>query len=135
MHDEEGAEIAELLFNENARSFDMHCRMHHECAIAKGVRAYDGDGRLTAHRAAMGRHLAFLVAWARLGLEIPEYEDGRRHFDMRLCPAPYKHLADGASAVRTSARAWVEASPTMAELRKVERQPRPGEPLEPLGNP
>ena len=42
-------------------------------------------------------------------------------------------LADGRSLERTTARAYVEAAPVLAPARAAERQPRPGEALEPVG--
>jgi len=45
----------------------------------------------------------------------------------------HRFILDGRSKQRTEARAYVEAEESLAPLRRVERQPRPGEPIEPIG--
>ena len=40
---------------------------------------------------------------------------------------------DGASEERRAARRWVDVAPIMVGLRQAEREPRRGEPPEPLG--
>ena len=42
-------------------------------------------------------------------------------------------LLDASSRERQAARRYAETSPHLAPLRHVERQPRAGEPIEPIG--
>ena len=131
--DEDGTVIGFFLLNYNAQSFDIHCRLHDgDCAISKTFKPYDGEiSTATGLRLAKGRPLAFLVAWLRWGKRFTG-EDGRaEHMAARFCRGPDAELGDGSSALRLNARAYVEREDDFAVLRREERQPRTGEPIEP----
>jgi len=134
---EAGVKIAFILHNANAGSLDCHCLLHGgECGVGRTVRPYEGTGNVTARRSSQGRCLAWLVAWARGGELpfVPLGEDGKdEHCGGKLGKGRWSFLASGESPERLSARTWVETAPSMAELRRAERQPRLGEPMEPLG--
>ena len=130
--DAAGVVIGHLLHNEHARSFDMHCHLHPDCAIGRTYVPHDGVGvleRTTAMQQAKGRPLAFLVAWLRWG---QQYADRESHMHARFAKGLDAPLGNGASDERLRARAYVESAPTLAPLRLIERQPRSGEGIEPL---
>ena len=133
----EGIRVGHLLVNDNAKSIDAHCELHGgQCATGRSYEAYAGGDALTELRASKGRPAAFLVTWLRMGTDYGHGPDGREvHCAIgargsKFMPAC---LRDGTSAERCEARDYVETADEMAEVRRVERQPRPGEPLEPPG--
>ena len=133
VHAESGEEIGYFLIDANAESLDMHCSLHgDDCAISRSYREFDGP-LTTPMRCAKGRCAAFLVAWRRWGAQFSG-EDGRTlHMHSRFSRGTDSSLGDGAGKERVNARKYVEERESLADVRLVERQPRPGEPIEPLG--
>lgn len=89
---------------------------------------------MTPLRSAKGRCVAYLVAWLRMGRMYPEGPDYRPlHFNASKCKDEAEDLGNGESSIRVDARCYVESAPDLEPVRTVERKPRPGEPLVPLG--
>ena len=135
VYDSDGTLVGTLLVNTNARSIDAHCCMHGgECSVGRTYIPYEGEGRMTPLRSAKGRCVAYLVAWLRMGRMYPEGPDYRPlHFNASKCKDEAEDLGNGESSIRVDARCYVESAPDLEPVRTVERKPRPGEPLEPLG--
>ena len=134
--DDAGNVIGHVLVNANSHQLHIHCHRHGPtCSIGKTWTPWPEEkGRLTPLRASRGRPLAFLVGWLRLGLDIEAGEEHRlEHFECKNCKGNAAALADGTSALRLDARAYVAASPTLGPARAKERPLRDGEPQEPPG--
>lgn len=130
--DGEGAEIAYILCNESAQSFDPHCLKHgNDCSITRTWMPYRGDGDLTQMRAAQSGILSCLGP-RRSPLSCHGRGPRRAHggkgggVDTRC-------VTSVASDLRKACRHYAEMAPNLSDLRAKEHQPREGEPLEPLG--
>ena len=131
----DGRDVGYLLINANAKSIDAHCELHGStCAVGRTYMPYVGADRLTPVRAAKGRPCAFLVAWLRAGLAFDLGEAGRdAHFAASKAKDAWACLGDGDGNERQEARADFEADAVYVDVRRVERQPRDGEGIEPKG--
>jgi len=127
--------IGHFRHNTHGSRFDIHGELHPgNCTVGRSYLPWEGEGRMTELRASQGRPLAWLVAWNRLGATLPATAAGREaHMKMKLCKGDAACLGDGTKVERQVARAYVESEPSFAGMRRDERQPRPGEPLEPPG--
>jgi len=130
-----GEIIGYVLVNEQSGSLDAHCLKHGgDCRLARTYKAYAGTGRLTPFRASQGRSLSFVVSWLRVWEGERGSEHREAHTDVGKGVGEMGAiLRDGGSELRRTTRVYVEEEPTLAPARRVERQPRPGEPLEPPG--
>jgi len=131
-------ECGYFLVNENSKSFDMHCTRHAEwdCAVGRTWEPYVGAGAMTELRTAKGRPLSFLLGWARMSTRFPATAEGREAHMLASKfgkDAACADLFNGRSQIRKCCRDNIEAWPHLAPLRRLERQPRPDEPLEPPG--
>ena len=136
IHGADGVEIGYMLHHEHQSCFDVHCARHVDCSIGRSHIPWNGLGRATELRLAKGRGLAFLVAWCRLGVDLAEDDAGRsQHMEMRWCRdgRARLELGDSNSDLRQDARLYVEGHPELAGFRRLERQARPGEGIEPRG--
>ena len=134
--DGHGFECGYFIINENARSLDMHCNHHAgDCSIGRSYVGYEGAGNMTAKRSSKGRCMAYLIAWCRIGHRFPDTAEGRAahkeasHGRTEATEA----LQHGNSPIRLCSRDYAEETPSLAPVRAVERQPRDGEPFEPIG--
>ena len=133
--DEHGVVIGHLLYNANAKSMDMHCHLHHDCAIGRSVVPFEAPNfdRATPMQQAKGRCLGFLVAWLRWGKKFDGLDARNGHMNARFARDADAPLGNGTSHERLSARRYVQSEARFDPLRLIERQRRSGEPLEPLG--
>ena len=111
----------------------MHSRLHEgDYEISKTFKPYDGDiSTATGLRRARGRLLAALVAWLRWGKRFTGANARAHHMNAGFCRGGDAELGEGSSPPRLSARAYVEREDDFFALRREERQPRPGQPIEP----
>ena len=137
VHDADGVVIGWILDNEHVRRFDIHCSKHTDCRLGRPYTPWNPeDGSMTDLRSGQGRCLAFLVAWLRFGQIYEDTPAGRKaHMDCRFGGGASACIMDGSGRARLEAREYVETQPDpkWQGLRDKERQPRPGEPREPLG--
>jgi hypothetical protein len=130
-----GVVIGYALVNENAGTIDVHCSRHGaECSVSRTFLRYEGEGALTPLRSSRGRPFAFLQAWLQWGMKWPRGDEHRdAHIAASKCKGEAAVLADGRSRERVRARAYVESTASLHEVRRAERRPRDGEGLEPPG--
>ena len=128
-----GRVIGHILNNENSESFDAHCLLHDgRCSVSRTYKPWDGALN-TAMQRARGRCLAYLVAWLRWGAHFPARCMKERHVQAKYARGDDAALADGTGLERLEARAYVETEDDFSDLRRLERQPRLHEPIEPPG--
>ena len=124
-----GVPIGKVVWNRAGKSLDAHCFKHKDSHLAC---AFNRTIHVGSPKVPKGRPLAFLILWIRTQ-DHPDCACRKDHFDARLGKGvfvgPFNHAA------RLELRQRLEVDAYWAAARAKERDPLPGEPLEPIALP